>query len=463
MAHPCPAGGAAPVLSYDLGQLNLSWDNPQRTYTVSDFTDRVTQLLLNEFPDVWISGEISGVRQAASGHWYFTLKDENAQLKCACFKMSALRLRVKPTEGMAVLARGRVEVYAARGEYQLIVDALEPRGLGALQAAFEALKKKLAREGLFDPARRRPLPDYPQRIGIVTSPTGAAIQDLINILSRRAPGVAIRLYPALVQGEGSTEQVCRGIDYFADSGWAEVIIVGRGGGSLEDLWTFNEEAVARAIAASPVPVVSAVGHETDFTIADFVADLRAPTPSAAAEIVTQQWAALPERLRRDTIRLERGMGQVLTRAGERLNRQAVGRARLMIQLRLNRLEQRMDDLDSRLRRGDLRLRLQNARARLEQFENRSAVVIKSELTDAFSRLEAARTQAIMAMRELMAGQRPRLDQLSAGLTQMNPLRVLDRGYAIVQGPGGVALKTVPPAGTALQVRVAGGEFTAHSD
>jgi exodeoxyribonuclease VII large subunit len=377
--------------------------------------------------------------------------------------MSALRLRVKPTEGMAVLARGRVEVYAARGEYQLIVDALEPRGLGALQAAFEALKKKLAREGLFDPARRRPLPDYPQRIGIVTSPTGAAIQDLINILSRRAPGVAIRLYPALVQGEGSTEQVCRGIDYFADSGWAEVIIVGRGGGSLEDLWTFNEEAVARAIAASPVPVVSAVGHETDFTIADFVADLRAPTPSAAAEIVTQQWAALPERLRRDTIRLERGMGQVLTRAGERLNRQAVGRARLMIQLRLNRLEQRMDDLDSRLRRGDLRLRLQNARARLEQFENRSAVVIKSELTDAFSRLEAARTQAIMAMRELMAGQRPRLDQLSAGLTQMNPLRVLDRGYAIVQGPGGVALKTVPPAGTALQVRVAGGEFTAHSD
>jgi exodeoxyribonuclease VII large subunit len=275
--------------------------------------------------------------------------------------------------------------------------------------------------------------------------------------------VAIRLYPALVQGEGSTEQVCRGIDYFADSGWAEVIIVGRGGGSLEDLWTFNEEAVARAIAASPVPVVSAVGHETDFTIADFVADLRAPTPSAAAEIVTQQWAALPERLRRDTIRLERGMGQVLTRAGERLNRQAVGRARLMIQLRLNRLEQRMDDLDSRLRRGDLRLRLQNARARLEQFENRSAVVIKSELTDAFSRLEAARTQAIMAMRELMAGQRPRLDQLSAGLTQMNPLRVLDRGYAIVQGPGGVALKTVPPAGTALQVRVAGGEFTAHSD
>ena len=430
---------------------------------MSDFTDRVTQLLLNEFPDVWISGEISGVRQAASGHWYFTLKDENAQLKCACFKMSALRLRVKPTEGMAVVARGRVEVYAARGDYQLIVEALEPRGLGALQAAFEALKKKLAREGLFDPARRRPLPDYPQRIGIVTSPTGAAIQDLINILGRRAPGLQIRLYPALVQGDGSVEQVCRGIDYFADSGWADVIIVGRGGGSLEDLWTFNEEAVARAIAASAAPIVSAVGHETDFTIADFVADLRAPTPSAAAEIVTQQWAALPERLRRDTIRLERGISQVLARAGERLNRQVVSRARLMIQLRLNRLEQRLDELDSRLRRGDLRLTLQGARARLGQFENRAAASLKLQLATLGRRREAAQTQAVMAMRELLSDKRPRLDQLSAGLAQMNPLRVLDRGYAIVQGPGGGVIKTVPPAGTPLKVRVAGGEFTAEAD
>ncbi len=446
-----------------MGQLNLSWDNPQRTFTVSDFTDRVTQLLLNEFPDVWIAGEISGVRQAASGHWYFTLKDESAQLKCACFKMSAMRLRVKPAEGMAVVARGRVEVYAARGEYQLIVDALEPRGLGALQAAFEALKKKLAREGLFDAGRRRPLPDYPQRIGIVTSPTGAAIQDLLNILHRRAPGLHIRLYPALVQGEGSIEQVCRGIDHFADSGWAEVIIVGRGGGSLEDLWTFNEEAVARAIVASPVPVISAVGHETDFTIADFVADLRAPTPSAAAEIVTQHWAALPERLRRDTIRLGRGMEQVMLRAGERLNRQVVGRARLMIQLRLNRLAQRMDDLDSRLRRGDLRLTLQRSRVRLEQFESRAAALLHVQLAAASRRLETSQTQSVMAMRELMADKRPRLDQLSAGLAQLSPMRVLDRGYAIVQGPGGVVVKTAPPAGTPLKVRVAGGEFSANSE
>src|SRR5262249_24065689 len=205
-------------------------------------------------------------KQAPSGHYYFTLKDEEAQLKCVCFRSSARYLRFKPQDGIAVLARGRMDVYAGRGEYQLIVEALEPQGHGALQFAFEQLKKKLAMEGLFEASRKRALPKYPARIGIVTSPAGAVVQDILNILSRRFPGLHLRIYPALVQGEGSVEQVCRGIEYFSRSEWAQVVIVARGGGSLEDLWTFNEEAVARAIAACSVPVISAVGHETDFTI-----------------------------------------------------------------------------------------------------------------------------------------------------------------------------------------------------
>src|SRR5688572_20877459 len=266
-------------------QTLLDLEPARRLYTVSELNARIRALLDQEFGDVWVSGEISGVRLAPSGHYYFTLKDGESQVKCACFRMSARYLKFKPADGVAVVARGRLDVYDARGEYQLLVEHLEPRGYGALQLAFEQLKKKLGAEGLFDMGRKRPLPRFPQRIGIVTSPAGAVIQDLLNILSRRFPGLHIRLYPAQVQGEGASDQLCRGLRWFSQSGWAEVVILARGGGSLEDLWTFNEESVARAIAESSVPVISAVGHETDFTIADFVSDLRASTPSAAAELV----------------------------------------------------------------------------------------------------------------------------------------------------------------------------------
>jgi len=222
---------------------------------------------------------------AASGHYYFSLKDSQGQIRCVLFKRAARFIKFRPQDGLAVLARGNLAVYEARGEYQLIVELLQPRGSGALQIAFEQLKKKLAAEGLFEQARKRTLPKLPRRIGIVTSPSGAVLHDMLQILGRRFAGLHIRLYPAQVQGEGSVEQICRALQYFSESAWAEIVIVARGGGSLEDLWTFNEEEVARAIAASKTPTVSAIGHETDFTIADFVADLRAPTPSAAAEIV----------------------------------------------------------------------------------------------------------------------------------------------------------------------------------
>src|SRR5580658_886664 len=239
---------------------------PERQiFTVSELNAAIRAVLDGEFADIWVSGEISGTKLAASGHYYFTLKEREAQVRCVAFRSAHRYWKIKPQDGLAVLARGRLDVYEARGEYQLLVEMLEPQGLGALQLAFEQLKKKLAAEGLFETARKRPLPRYPGRIGIVTSPRGAAIADMIHILSRRFPGLHIRLYPALVQGEGAAEEVCRGIDFFSRNQWADLLIVGRGGGSLEDLWTFNEEAVARAIAACAIPVVSAVGHETDVT------------------------------------------------------------------------------------------------------------------------------------------------------------------------------------------------------
>src|SRR4051812_46904092 len=259
---------------------------PERQiYTIAELNAAIRAVLDGEFADIWVTGEISGLKLAASGHYYFTLKEREAQVRCVAFRSAHRYWKFKPQDGLAVLARGRIDVFEARGEYQLVVEMLEPQGLGALQLAFEQLKKKLSAEGLFDAGRKRPLPRFPRRIGIVTSPRGAAIADMVHILTRRFPGLHIRLYPALVQGDGSIEEVCRGIQYFSRTGWADVVIVGRGGGSIEDLCTFNEEAVARSIAGCSVPVISAVGHETDVTIADFVADLRAPTPSAAAELV----------------------------------------------------------------------------------------------------------------------------------------------------------------------------------
>ena len=254
--------------------------------TVTALTAQMQRLFTREYGDVRVAGEISGFKVWTSGHAYFTLKDAGAQIRCVLFRGAMRYLRFRPADGLAVVARGSVEIRAERGEYQLIVTGLEPQGYGALQLAFEQLKQRLAEEGLFAAERKRPLPRFPRRIGIVTSPKGAVIRDMISVLRRRWPAIEVRLYPAQVQGQGAAAEVCAGLDYFSRTAWADVVIVGRGGGSLEDLWTFNEESVARAIAACATPVISAVGHETDFTIADFVADLRAPTPSAAAELPT---------------------------------------------------------------------------------------------------------------------------------------------------------------------------------
>jgi exodeoxyribonuclease VII large subunit len=444
-------------------QIALSFEPVRRLFTVSEFTELLRRTLDREFADLWIAGELSGCKQAPSGHYYFTLKDEEAQLKCVCFRSAARYLRFKPQDGVSVLARGRIDVYAGRGEYQLVVEALEPRGYGALQLAFEQLKKKLALEGLFEPARKRRLPPYPTRIGIVTSPSGAVIQDMLNVLSRRFPGLHIRIYPALVQGEGSVEQVCRGVEYFSRSGWAQVVIVARGGGSLEDLWTFNEEAVARAIAACKAPVISAVGHETDFTIADFVADLRAPTPSAAAELVICTRDQLLDQIAGYEKKLEQWARYRITLAARRLHQQGVDRAASLLHRAINRRAQRVDELEQRLRdrlraiHGLQRRRLAELTERLRRQD------VRLRLAGIRRRLDRAENALAECMRMRLLSARNRFMPLAAHLSQLSPLKILRRGYAIVQNKDGAIVKdpAAAPVGSAVRIRLAYGRLGAE--
>lgn len=268
----------------------------RQVWTVSQLTSRIKETLEESFPAIWIEGEISNFRQPTSGHMYFTLKDEASQISAVMFRSATRTLRFRPEDGLAVLAFGTVSVYERRGEYQINVEYLEPKGVGALQLAFEQLKEKLAEEGLFDPAHKKPIPLLPQRIGVITSATGAAIRDILQVLHRRVANIEVVLYPVQVQGETAAEEIAVGIEEMNRWRGIEVLIVGRGGGSIEDLWAFNEERVARAIFASQIPIISAVGHETDYTIADFVADVRAPTPSAAAEMVVSHKDQLRQRI-----------------------------------------------------------------------------------------------------------------------------------------------------------------------
>src|SRR6476646_10592882 len=275
----------APLAAPERGTRDGGSPQPRRVFTVTELTVRVRDLLEQEFYEVWVEGVLSNCRVWNTGHLYFTLKDESTQIRGVIFRSALRYLKFKPADGLRVVARGRVSVYEPKGEYQLVCEHLEPQGLGALQLAFEQLKKKLQAEGLFDAARKRPLPALPRKIGIVTSLDGAAVRDIIKVLARRYRNAQLVIRPARVQGDGAASEVARGLRAIARVPGVDVVIVGRGGGSIEDLWAFNEEIVARAIAKSPIPVISAVGHETDVTIADVVADLRAPTPSAAAEMV----------------------------------------------------------------------------------------------------------------------------------------------------------------------------------
>ena len=444
-------------------QMALAWGPTRKTYTVAELNAAIRGLLGDEFNDIWVAGEISGSKTASSGHCYFTLKDHDAQLRCVCFRASLRYLKFKPQDGIAVLARGRIDVYEARGEYQLQVELLEPQGHGALQFAFEQLKKKLAAEGLFDAARKRAIPRLPRRIGIVTSPSGAVIRDITQILSRRFPGLHIRLYPATVQGEGSIEAVLRAIEYFGGSGWPEVVILARGGGSLEDLWTFNEEAVARAIVASSVPVISAIGHETDFTIADFVADLRAPTPSAAAELVIGTREQLFDQLDVFDHKLVQSVRYRLAMAARRLHQQGVERASAVLHRGIGRLQQRVDELEYRLRERTgtaaamRRQRLEQLLARLRSLD------LRLRIAAARRRLESADAAILQLARLRITRAHGRLDPLTAHLTQLSPLKILERGYALVMDATGRIVKEPAdaPVGSEIDVRLARGQIAAQ--
>jgi exodeoxyribonuclease VII large subunit len=413
----------------------------RRVYTVSELTAGIKGTLEGTFPAVWVEGEISNLRVPSSGHAYFTLKDEGAQLSAVLFRGRGRRVRFEPEDGMHVLAFGGLDVYAARGQYQLVVELMEPQGLGALQLAFEQLKRKLEAEGLFDEGRKRKLPVYPRVIGIVTSPTGAAIRDMLNIIGRRFGDLRILIAPVRVQGDGAPAEIVQALGNLQEMAELDVIVVGRGGGSIEDLWAFNDETVARAIVACRVPVISAVGHETDFTIADFVADLRAPTPSGAAELVVREKLAVIERLVDLYARLKQAMTADVTAQRERL--QFLARRRVLTDpaRALRDLYRRLDDLQGRLRLG--------LRAGQRQTRHRLAL-----LTQALSaRNPAARISADVALLGQLRGRlvsgavhgvqasRARFATSVGRLESLSPLAVLSRGYSVTRLPSGALVRS----------------------
>ncbi len=434
-------------------QFSLSFVPERRIFSLRELSDAIRGTLERGFTNIWISGEISGTKLIPSGHCYFTLKDSEAQIKCVCWKLSYWRLKFKPKDGMQVLVRGRVDIYELRSEYQFVVETIEPQGHGALQLAFDQLKQKLLLEGLFETTRKRPLPRYPRRIGIVTSPKGAVIRDFVEILSRRFPGLHVRLFPVRVQGPGSIEDVCRGLDFFGGGGWAQVAVIARGGGSLEDLWTFNEEAVARAIAECGVPVVSAIGHETDVTITDFVADLRAPTPSAAAEMIVCTRQELLDRIEAQRLRAVQLVRFRLATLARRLHEQAIDRATTLLHRNLARRTQRVDDAQERLRTSmrrqlaALERRRRDLDGRLRHFDLRLRFRADRE------RMSAATFRAEALVRAGLTRRRQRFETLAAKLGQLNPRLVLSRGYAIVLNERGDIVKDSnhAPADSEIQV------------
>jgi exodeoxyribonuclease VII large subunit len=422
-----------------MGQLTFNLQPERRIYTVSDLTARIRELLAKNFTDVTVQGEISNCRAATSGHYYFTLKDERAQVKCVLFKQQQRGMKFFPEDGLKVTVRGSVSVYEPRGEYQIYVESLEPAGRGALQLAFEQLKKRLEAEGLFDSSRKKPLPLLPSRIGLVTSPSGAAVRDVVRILKRRFPNVHLTLYPVRVQGEGAAAEIVAALDHFSKKRLVDVVLLVRGGGSLEDLWSFNEESVARAIVACTIPVISGVGHETDFTIADFVADVRASTPSAAAELVVQTRREFDKHVSDLRARLEGSLRYRLLELSRRVHALA-GRPGFRRPLDLLRQQrQRSDELTSRLATG-LRARLENSRKRLHtarlhvaSFDFRAKI--------AALRLRLQKTTHELGMREerLLRLNRDRWERLRLQLQERSPLKVLERGYAIATDAAGKVL------------------------
>lgn len=428
--------------------------------TPSQLNTLARNLLEDTFPLVWIEGELGNVARPSSGHLYLTLKDERAQVRAAMFKPKASWLPFVPREGMRVLARGRLTLYEARGEYQMVLDHMEEAGEGALRRAFEQLKAKLAAEGVFDAARKRALPTFPRRIGVLTSPTGAAVRDVLSVLSRRFPLLEVDVLPVPVQGATAAAQIRGMLSRAITAGGYDVLVLARGGGSLEDLWAFNDEALARAIAASPIPIVSAVGHETDFTLADFAADLRAPTPSVAAELIAPDRVALAQRVRRLHQRLENQQAHQLRTAMQRLDRAALRLNAQRPQARLALLRARERDarrrldavLASRLRDAVTRTRHAGASLRAQAPERRIALLSQ--------RLRALGPRPHAALQARMQLDQQKLIGLARALAAISPLATVARGYAILRREDGHLVRSAADArpGDAISAQLVDGEL-----
>ncbi len=445
-----------------MSQIPLQLIPERKIYSVTELSREIKGLLEGKFPDVWVTGEVSNFRAAGSGHYYFTLKDAGAQLRAVCFRNQARYLKFKPQDGISVIARGRLSIYEARGEYQLYIEYLEPAGLGALQLAFEQLKAKLAAEGLFDSARKKPLPMLPRAIGVVTSPSGAAIRDILRILKRRFRNMSVLIYPAQVQGEGAAQDIVEGIEYFNKHALADVLIVGRGGGSLEDLWAFNEEVVARAIAKSKIPTISAVGHETDFTIADFVADLRAPTPSAAAELVVHRKQDFISELEYRARRMTQALRLKLSEARQRFVALRMHSVFQMLGTRIAARAQRVDEATVEMNRLIREKLTESRHAWLET----SAGVVRYDFARLLSLKSAALaerdTKLSTEFSRYLRDRQTRLAQVTAILNERSPLTILNRGYSITRDASGHILRDAARAnvGDDISIHLFRGEIDA---
>jgi exodeoxyribonuclease VII large subunit len=444
-----------------MSQLQFNLRPERRVFSVSELTGSIRDLFTRNFTDILVEGEISNCHAAQSGHIYCTLKDDRSQIKCVCFKSQLRLMKFRPEDGLHVTVRGSISVYEARGEYQIYIEHIEPVGLGALQLAFEQLKKRLEAEGLFAAERKKPLPRLPGCIGLITSPSGAAVRDVVRILRRRFHNVQVTLYPVRVQGDGAAAEIVRAVQFFNHRQTVDVLIVARGGGSLEDLWAFNEEIVARAISDSAIPLISGVGHETDFTIADFVADVRASTPSAAAELVVQTRrefdkhiadlrTALSDQIRYRILVQSRRVHELAGRRGFR---------RPLDLLRQQR--QRADELTSRLAHA-LRANLEQGRRRFTTAHLRIASFdFRMKIAALRLRLEKRSTDLGARAERLLRSRRERLDRLRLQLEERSPLRVLERGYGIATDASGAILRDAAQValGDSVKIQLHRGRLT----
>ncbi|HUK46319.1 MAG TPA: exodeoxyribonuclease VII large subunit [Terriglobales bacterium] len=444
-------------------QLGLTFAAPERKiWIVRDLVAAVRTRVEREYSDIWVEGEISNFRAHESGHLYFTLKDENAQIRAVMFRSQARLLRFRPENGMQIVLRGRVTVFEGRGELQLSAEYLEPKGAGALQVAFEQLKAKLEAEGLFDSSRKKPIPGLPHCIGIVTSPQAAALRDILNILQRRHHSANVLIFPAQVQGETAAKEVSAGVKFFNRAKNVEVIVVARGGGSAEDLSAFNDESLARVVADSQIPLISAVGHETDFTIIDFVADLRAPTPSAAAELVIRSRQEIEEQTESLHQRLARAMRYRLLMAKQKLTEVAQHGAFARMVDGINQRQQRLDDLRFRLESAERKLiekhrrRWERASAAVRHYDARRVLA-------GIGRDLLAQTSALgSAMRTFLLRRGSRFERLEEQLKALSPVAILERGYALIFDSSGKLVKDSAQVeiGSEVSARLAKGSLVA---